>query len=212
MGKPETWLPPHAFSTLQVIVDKVLNSFWAKTSAPGESGQLITPSLKWPDGSAGKESSSDAGDLGSIPGSGRSPGGGNGNPLQYSCLGNPMDRGACGVTVHGVAKSQTWLSTLGHMRRGAKQEMGMTCYGTCKVVIYTVSLLHTNKFHSKSIFISSTQPRYPTNTIGYIVLYYHRCIILFTQIIQTNAKIKHFNLTVHAQLLQSCSTPCDPMD
>ena len=49
-------------------------------------------------------------DAGWIPGSGRSPGGGNGNPLQYSCLVNPMDRGACWATVHGVVKSQTWLS------------------------------------------------------------------------------------------------------
>ena len=48
--------------------------------------------------------------LGSIPGPGRSPGGGNGSPLQYSCLGNPMDRGAWWATVHGVAKSQTPLS------------------------------------------------------------------------------------------------------
>ena len=48
-----------------------------------------------------------AGDLGSIPGSGRSPGEGNGNPLQYSCLENPMDGGAWWATVHGVAKSQT---------------------------------------------------------------------------------------------------------
>ena len=45
-----------------------------------------------------------------IPGSGRSPQEGNGNPLQYSCLGNPMDRDAWWATVHGVAKSQTWLS------------------------------------------------------------------------------------------------------
>ena len=51
-----------------------------------------------------------AGDLGSIPGSGRSPGEGNGNPLQYSCLENPMDRGAWWATVHGVAKSRTQLS------------------------------------------------------------------------------------------------------
>ena len=43
----------------------------------------------------------------SVPGSGRSPGGGNGNPLQYSCLENPMDRGAWWSTVHGVAKGQT---------------------------------------------------------------------------------------------------------
>ena len=46
-------------------------------------------------------------DVGSIPGSGRSPGGGSGNPLQYSYLGNPIDRGASWATVHGVAKSQT---------------------------------------------------------------------------------------------------------
>ena len=49
----------------------------------------------------------DARDAGSIPGSGRSPGEGNGNPLQYSYLGNPMDRGAWQATVHGVTKSQT---------------------------------------------------------------------------------------------------------
>ena len=46
-------------------------------------------------------------DVGLIPGSGRCPGGGNGNPLQYSCLENPMDRGAWRATVHGAAKSQT---------------------------------------------------------------------------------------------------------
>ena len=49
----------------------------------------------------------DIGDMGSIPGLGNSPGGGNGNPLQCSCLENPMDRGAWWATVHGVAKSQT---------------------------------------------------------------------------------------------------------
>ena len=48
----------------------------------------------------------DTGDVGLITGSGRSPGGGNGNPFQYSCLGNPMDRGAWWATVHRVAKSQ----------------------------------------------------------------------------------------------------------
>ena len=57
-----------------------------------------------------KASASNAGDPGSIPGSGRSPGEGNGNPLQYSCLENPMDRGAWRATVHGVAKSWTPLS------------------------------------------------------------------------------------------------------
>ena len=52
-------------------------------------------------------SARDAGDMGSIPRSGRSPGGGYGNPLQYSCLENSMDREALRATVHGVAKSQT---------------------------------------------------------------------------------------------------------
>ena len=51
-----------------------------------------------------KKLPADAGDVSSIPGSGRSPGEGNGYPLQYSCLGNAMDRGACWATVHGVAK------------------------------------------------------------------------------------------------------------
>ena len=51
-----------------------------------------------------------AGEAGLIPGSERSPGEGNGNPLQYSCLENVMDRGAWGATVHGVAKSWTRLS------------------------------------------------------------------------------------------------------
>ena len=57
-----------------------------------------------------KESTCNIGDPGSIPGSGRSPGGRNGYPLQYSCLENPMDRGALWATVHGVAKSQAWLT------------------------------------------------------------------------------------------------------
>ena len=57
-----------------------------------------------------KASACNAGDLGPVPGSGRSPGEGNGNPLQYSCLENPMDGGAWWATVHRVAKSQTRLS------------------------------------------------------------------------------------------------------
>ena len=58
----------------------------------------------------GKESTCQAGDMGSIPGSRRFPGEGNGNTFQYSCLGNPMDRGAWQATVHRVTKSWTRLS------------------------------------------------------------------------------------------------------
>ena len=54
----------------------------------------------------------DTGDVGSIPGLGRSSGGGNGNPLQYSCLENPVDRGALQATVHGVTKNQTPMKQL----------------------------------------------------------------------------------------------------
>ena len=60
-----------------------------------------------PGGSDGKASAYNVGDLGSIPGLGRSPGEGKGNPLQYSCLENPMDGGTWYATVHGVAKSRT---------------------------------------------------------------------------------------------------------
>ena len=62
-----------------------------------------------------------AGDPGSIPGSGRSPGGGNGNPLQYSCLENSMDRGAWWAAVQGVTKSQTQVSDWAGMFMGETQ-------------------------------------------------------------------------------------------
>ena len=68
----------------------------------------------FPGGSEDKVSACKAGDLGSTPGLGRCPGEGNGNPLQYSCLENPMDRGAWGATVHRVAKSRTRLSDFTH--------------------------------------------------------------------------------------------------
>ena len=61
-------------------------------------------------GSDSKESAYNAGNPGLIPGFGRSPGEGHGSPLQYSCLENSMDRGACRATVHGVVKSRTRLS------------------------------------------------------------------------------------------------------
>ena len=66
--------------------------------------------MGFPGGSVGKNPPADAGNRGPIPGWGRSPEGGNGNPLQYSCLGNPTDRGAWWATVYGVAKSWKQLS------------------------------------------------------------------------------------------------------
>ena len=72
--------------------------------------QYLLTNATIPDGSDRRESAHIVGDPGSIPGWGRSPGEGHGKPLQYSCLENPMDRGARWATVHGVAKSQTRLS------------------------------------------------------------------------------------------------------
>ena len=66
--------------------------------------------MSFDDGSGSKESACNVGDAGLVPGSERSPGGGHGNPLQYSRLENPMDGGAWRATVHGVTKSQTRLS------------------------------------------------------------------------------------------------------
>ena len=65
---------------------------------------VVEHNMGFPHSWGGKESACNAGDLGSIPGSGRSLGEGHGNPLQYSCLENPMDRGAWWATVHGVTK------------------------------------------------------------------------------------------------------------
>ena len=76
----------------------------------GLTGLIFLQSKGFPGGSDSKESACNAGDLGSIPGSGRSPGEGKGYPLQYSYLENSMDRGAWWATVDGVAKSRTWLS------------------------------------------------------------------------------------------------------
>ena len=75
----------------------------------GDFGHVTETLVGFPGGSDGKESICNAGVPGSIPGSGRSPGGGHSNPLQYSRLEDPMDRGTWWVTVHGVAKNRTRL-------------------------------------------------------------------------------------------------------
>ena len=73
----------------------------------GRGSGLLCVAPGFPGGSVVKNLPANAGDARLIPGLGRSPGGGNGNPLQYSCLKNPMDRGAWRATVHGVTKGQT---------------------------------------------------------------------------------------------------------
>ena len=85
----------------------------------------LCSNLGFPDGSTGKESPCNAGDLGLIPGLGRTSGEGNANPLQYSCLENSIDRGAWLATVHGVAKSRTQLSDF-HLLHYILQKVELT--------------------------------------------------------------------------------------
>ena len=90
-----------AFDLLVLQIKEFFWSFnWAVT---------VTSLPRWLSRKESACNAEDAGNMGLIPGSGRCPGGGNGNPLQSSCLGNPTDRGAWWATVHGVTKSQTWL-------------------------------------------------------------------------------------------------------
>ena len=86
--------------------------------------------MGFPCGSDGKASARNVGDPGSIPGSGRSPGEGNGSPLQYSCLENPMDGGAWWATVHGVTKRRTRLSsfTFTFTFRTVDRDVGYTTF------------------------------------------------------------------------------------
>ena len=74
--------------------------------------------MGFPDGSAVKNLSASAGDMGSIPGSGRSSGEGNGSPPQHSCLGNPMDRGTWWASVHGVTKESDTTEQLNNNKNG----------------------------------------------------------------------------------------------
>ena len=88
---------------------------------------LWRASSSFPGGSVSKEPDCNTGDLGLIPESGRSPGEGNGDPLQYSCLENSMDRGAWGVTVHSVIKSLTQLKWLSMQAQQRHRHKGQAC-------------------------------------------------------------------------------------
>ena len=93
------------FCGVQLVSLDMLSSLEGDCTLPSQEGCLsLNP------GSDGKESACNVGDLGSIPGTGRSPGEWIGYPLQYSCLENPMDTGAWQATVHGIAKSWIRLS------------------------------------------------------------------------------------------------------
>ena len=100
----------HRIRTQNSVRSSVFSSFLCFTFVQITLGKHVFRGF--PGGSAGKESVCTAGDLGSIPGLGRSPGGGNGNPLQLSCLENPVGREAW--RAHGVTESRTRLSSAQH--------------------------------------------------------------------------------------------------
>ena len=118
---------------------------------------LVTSELLW--WLIGKESACKAGDIGVIPGLGRSPREGNGNPLQYSCLETPLDRGAWWATVHGgCKKSQTWLVTKQQKRMIISDKPQYLCAHLMKgkfpafslllEVCYQINVSHTQKWET----------------------------------------------------------------
>ena len=141
----------------------------------------------FPGSSGGKESACSAGHQHLVPGSGRSPGEGNGNPLQYSCLENPMDRGACWATVHGVTKSRTWLSWL----------------ILCELFIVNLSLPECSSLNAPEYLISDWMNgglAWGSNPFLYLWPY------------GSQFKTVYVCVCMSAKSLQSCLTLCHPMN
>ena len=110
-----------------VAKSQTLLSDWTELNSTKSGASQVALMVKsWP-ANAGNVT-----DLGSIPGSGRCPGGGHGRPLQYSCLENFMDRGAQWASVHRVAKSQTWLQWLGTHTLKVKNRVIVWVQNECK--------------------------------------------------------------------------------
>ena len=119
-----------------------------------------TPEVDFPGGSDGKEYACNVGNLSSIPRSGKSPGEENGNSLQYSCLENSMDRGACWARVPGVTQSQTQLKQLSTHLQGYPVVSQKACRSGWKVFVCSVD---GKQF--KMIFEKSWQ-RYLSISVG----------------------------------------------
>ena len=125
-------------------------------------------------GSDGKASACNVGDPGSILGLGRSPGEGNGNPLQYCCLDNSMDGGALWATVHGVAKSRIQLSDFTSL---IKSLCALLISGRCPIRVFSITVLRTGMlfhcficlFKNKSAFVLFL-------TFFFFLLHYAACV------------------------------------
>ena len=105
----------------------------------------------FPSGSDSEKSSCNAGDPGLTPGSGRSPGERNGNPLQHSCLGNPMDRGAWQATVYGFARIRHDLAT--KPPPSSSTQSSRECWNQTLTVSYLKTPLHKSRGHSSVKFV-----------------------------------------------------------
>ena len=112
--------------------------------------------MGFPGGSVSKESACNAGDQGSIPGLGRFPGEGNGNPLQYSCLGNPMNRGDLQATVHAVPRVRQF-SDLNHYHHHSLDGI-LDIFST-----FTFCFLYLRRIAFLKIGINLLQDRFSVN-------------------------------------------------
>ena len=120
-----------------------LNGTLSRRSHHRQNKSIYQALFKDPGGSEVKASASNVGDQGSIPGLGRSPGEGNGNPLQYSCLEHPMDGGAWQATVHGITKSRTRLSDFTFTKGG--QIWSEIHF--CKLLLFSHSVMSESLLH-----------------------------------------------------------------
>ena len=153
-------------------------------------------SLGFPSDSGSREPACNAEDVGSTPGSGRSPAEENGYPLQYCCLENPMDREAWWATVHGVAKSQTWLRlftldfTIPHPRCGVSSQPSEPGLSAGKITVLvsnrTVSSLLSNlppilvpSSHLPLLILSLLLDWEKTFTLSALQIYLHLCCCPF---------------------------------
>ena len=126
--------------------------------------------MGFPGGSVSKESACNAGGVGSVSESGRSPGGRHGNPLQYSCLKNPMDRGTWRAPVHGVERSRTRLSNS-----------------------HTHTHTHTHTYtHTHAHIYTHTHTHIHTHTHAHIYTHTHTHKCTYIQSKRLNVKMKHF--------------------
>ena len=137
---------------------KTWRGFWIAPALELVLGPYLTRFRGFPGVSDGNEADCNAGDLGLIPGLGRSPGEGNGLPLQYSCLENHTDRGAWQVTVCRVTKNQTWLSdshthTHTHTHTVSIHFCWIVCKGSLACVSYWV-WVHFNSVQQDFILLS----------------------------------------------------------